>query len=73
MYINVELSHRVEPSTVPDHWDIRSTVGSKEYHEGPRDSEMDKERQAGRLAGKNAAGRHIYVVKLCGKGPKADN
>ena len=68
--MNVELSHIKEPSTLPDHYDTRSTVGSLEDRKGPRDS-TDEQREAASLAYRNAARRNIYVITLCRKGPKA--
>lgn len=68
--MNVELSHIKEPSTLSDHYHTRHTVGSLDDRRGPRES-TDEQRQAARLAYRNAARRNIYVITLSRKGPKA--
>jgi hypothetical protein len=67
--MNVDLSHIKQSSTLPDHYDTRSTVGSLEDRKGPRES-TDEHKEAARLAYRNAARRNICVITLCRKGPK---
>jgi len=45
--MNVKLSHIKELSTLPYHYDTRSTIGSPEDRRGHENQQTNKERQPG--------------------------
>jgi hypothetical protein len=67
VYTNVEISHDEYPAKSLWHMEhCRVTTGSQ-----AATRLREKQRKTGRLADRKATRGNIYVVKLCGQGPKA--